>query len=380
VYGATYGNTPVLTVSQPNNPNLKWEKTQTYDFGVDLSLLQSRVTFTFDYYNKQINNAILPSALPGFMGFTTQTQNLADLNNRGIEFAVTSQNIHSRDFQWSTSLNISRNRNIIQKLHKIDATDLAQQIELNGGRYWLQGHSGTEFFLYQWAGVDPQNGNPQWAGTNGKNSEVPFPVASAYQDDYLTQRVAKGDAMPQWYGGVDNTFRYKQWELDAFFSFAYGNKMYNGAKAALYNYTQSSYSNAQTNNLSPDLLNYWRTPGQKTNIPALINASNDANAFYGSSFDYTQGRDISRFLEDASFIKLRYVTLAYGLPRSALRKANYITSLKFFVQANNVFTITKYSGLDPEVSAYGSSSLNAGYDELTMPAPKSFTAGIKIGL
>ena len=88
-YGATYGNTGVLTVSQPANPNLKWEMTHTYNLGLDLSLWQSKLTFIFDYYNKQINNAILPSAVPGYLGFTTQVQNLANLNNRGLEFTIT---------------------------------------------------------------------------------------------------------------------------------------------------------------------------------------------------------------------------------------------------------------------------------------------------
>lgn len=380
VYGATYGNGTVLTVSQPANPNLKWEMTKTYNLGLDLSLWQSRLTFTFDYYNKQINNAILPSAVPGFMGFTTQTQNLADLNNRGLEFTLNSRNVHTRDFTWTSSFNISRNRNIIQKLHKIDPTDLARQIESNGGRYWLEGHSATEFFLYPWAGVNPQNGNPLWKGTDGKTSEKPFPTTWVTDPNYIAQRVASGDAMPQWFGGLDNTFTYKGFELDAFFSFAFGNKLFNGAKANMYNYTQSSYGGAQINNLSPDLLNYWKTPGQQTNIPALLNASNNASAGFGSTYDYTLGRDISRFLEDASFVKLRYVTLAYNLPRNTITRVKVISSLKIYVQANNVFTITKYTGLDPEVSAYGSSTLNAGYDEQTMAAPRTFTAGIKLGL
>ena len=380
VYGATYGNGTVLTVSQPANPNLKWEKTQTYNLGLDLSMWQSALTLTVDYYNKQIRNAILPSAVPGFMGFTTQVQNLADLSNTGLEFTLNTRNLKGRNFQWTTSFNISRNRNIIQKLHKIDPTDLAAQIEENGGRYWLQGHSATEFFMYQWAGVNPKDGNPLWMGTNGKSTETPFPVNSSYDSNYLTQRVASGDAMPKWFGGLDNTFTYKGWEMDVFFSFSLGNKMFNGAKATLYNYTSSSFSNAQINNLSPDLLNYWKISGQQSSIPGLINASNNANAGFGSSFDYTLGRDISRFLEDASYAKLRYVTLAYNLSTKTVKRMKYLSSLKIYVQANNLFTITKYTGLDPEVSAYGSSALNSGFDELTLAAPRTYTVGIKLGL
>lgn len=380
VYGATYAGQPVINISQPANPNLVWEKTLTYDFGTDITLWQSRLTFTFDYYNKHINNAILPSAVPAYLGFTTQVQNLAELSNRGIEFTLNTQNIRHKDFQWNTSFNISRNRDIIQKLHRVDADDLAEQIELNGGRYWLAGHSATEFFMYKWAGVNPKDGNPLWGATNGSTQETPFPVDPNYETNYLTQRVPMGDAMPKFFGGLDNDFRWKDWELDVFFSFSYGNKLYNGAKATLYNYTQSSYSNAQVNNLSPDLLNYWRTPGQATNIPALINASNDADPAYGMSTDYTLGRDISRFLEDASFLKLRNVTLAYHLSKQALRRLKYVSGIKVYLQATNVWILTKYTGLDPEVSAYGSSALNAGFDELTMPNPRTITAGVKLDL
>lgn len=377
IYGANYGNSNVITVVQPANPNLKWETTYSYDFGVDATLFDSRLTTTFDYYNKQIKNAILSSGLPGFMGFTSQIQNLADLNNKGLELTINSINIKNRNFEWSTNFNISRNTNVIKKLHKIDGLDLAAQIEANGGRYWLPGHSATEFFMYQWAGVDPQTGNPLWKDNTGKIRKVPITYYSD-GDEYQGQRVASGDAMPKFYGGFGNTLNYKGWELNAFFSFAYGNKLFNGAKAALYNYTSSSNSAVQANNLSPDLLNYWNTPGQQTNIPALINASNYVSAGFGSSYDYTLGRNISRFLEDASFVKLRTLTLAYNFNKKVL--PSYIHNLKIFMEADNVWKWTKYSGIDPEVSAYGSSALSAGYDELTMPSPRVYRLGIKIDL
>lgn len=376
LYGATYGNNNIINVSQPANPNLKWETTYTYDFGVDATLFNSRLIATFDYYNKQTKDAILSSGLPGFMGFTSQVQNLADMNNKGLELTINSIDVKNRNFEWSTNFNISRNINIIKKLHKIDGLDLAAQIEADGGRFWLPGHSATEFFMYQWAGVDPQTGNPLWKDNTGKTRNVPI---TYYTDgnEYEGQRVASGDAMPKFYGGFGNTFTYKGFELNAFFSFAYGNKMFNGEKAALYGYTSSSYSGVQANNLSPDLLNYWKTPGQQTNIPALINASNYLSAGFGSSYDYTLGRDISRFLEDASFLKLRTLTLAYSFKKNAVK---YVNDLKVFLEADNVWILTKYSGIDPEVSAYGSSALSSGYDELTMPSPRVYRVGVKIDL
>lgn len=379
VYGATYGNTNVITVKQPANPNLKWETTYTYDFGVDAALLDSRLTLTFDYYNRQIKNAILNSGIPGFMGFTSQIQNIADIANNGLELTVNSINIKSKNFEWSTNLNISRNRNVIKKLHNIDGLGMAAQIETNGGRFWLEGHSATEFYMFQWMGVDPATGNPLWKDKTGKQIAEPITFYN-YGDDYVASRLASGDAMPDIFGGFGNTLNYRGLELSAFFSFSLGNKLYNGAKAALYNYTASSYSGVQANNLSPDLLDYWRTPGQHTDIPALINASNYVAAGFGSAYDYTLGRNINRFLEDASFLKLRTLTLSYKFNAHALRKLKPISSLAIFLEADNIWTLTSYSGIDPEVSAYGSSALNGGFDELTMPLPKVYNVGVKIEL
>nr|WP_121269309.1 SusC/RagA family TonB-linked outer membrane protein [Pedobacter schmidteae] len=146
-YGATYGNISALTVLSPNNPNLEWEKTTMIDVGMDLSLLRSRLTLTVDYYNKKTKNSIVSSPLPNFMGFSTQSQNLADLTNKGLEFTLNSQNFVNGEFKWSTSFNIARNSNIINKLHKIDAEQSARNIEYNGGRYWLPGASATSFYM-----------------------------------------------------------------------------------------------------------------------------------------------------------------------------------------------------------------------------------------
>lgn len=379
VYGATYGNTNIITVKQPANPNLKWETTYTYDFGMDVNMFQNTVSIVFDYYNRQIKNAILNSGIPGFMGFTSQIQNIADISNQGLELTINSLNVKSKNFEWSTNLNISRNKNIIKKLHNIDGLNMAAQIETNGGRFWLEDHSATEFYMFPWKGVDPATGNPLWQDNTGKQITEPITFYN-YGDDYIANRIASGDAMPDIFGGVGNTFKYKGFELNAFFSFSLGNKLYNGAKATLYNYTASSFSGPQANNLSPDLLDYWTTPGQITDIPALINASNYVAAGFGSAYDYTLGRDISRFLEDASFLKLRSISLSYHFKPRALKKIKPIQKLVVFVEANNIWTLTSYSGIDPEVSAYGSSALNSGFDELTLPLPKVYNIGVKIEL
>ncbi|WP_177192171.1 SusC/RagA family TonB-linked outer membrane protein [Chitinophaga arvensicola] len=375
VYGATYGNTTTIGNKQPANPNLEWERTTTWNVGADISLWQGRITATLDYYRRQTANAILQSALPYFMGFTLQQQNRADLNNKGIEFSITSENISRRDLRWTTTFNISGNRNIVTRLHQISEEQLAAQNETSGGRFWRVGHSATAFYLYDWAGVNPVNGQPQWSDNTGKVSEVP--IQKQYPNAPYEHRKYMGDAMPVVFGGFGNTLNWKNFELNCFFSFSAGNKIYNGAKAAMYSYLGSSYSANNVYNLSTDLLNYWKSPGQKTDIPALINNSNYAQAGFGSSFDYTLDRKNDRFLEDASFVKLRSLLLGYNFNSRQLKNTRVFSALKIYAEANNVFILTKYSGLDPEVSAYGSSALNMGYDELTMPSPRTWRIGVK---
>jgi TonB-dependent starch-binding outer membrane protein SusC len=375
VNGATYGNTPTIDNQQPANPNLQWERTTTWNIGADYSLWQGRISGSVDYYRRQTSNAILQSALPYFMGFDLQQQNRADLTNKGIEFSINSQNMATKNFHWSTTFNISGNRNVVTRLHQIDEEQLAAENETTGGRFWRVGHSATAFYLYDWAGVNPANGQPQWSDQSGKVSEVP--IQKQFPDAPYVNRKYMGDAMPVVFGGLGNTFTWKGFELNCFFSFSAGNKMYNGAKAAMYSYLGSSSTANNVYNLSPDLLNYWKTPGQKTDIPALINASNYSQAGFGSLYDYTLDRKNSRFLEDASFVKLRSLLLGYNFNSRQLKGTRIFTALKVYTEVNNLFILTKYSGLDPEVSAYGSSALNMGFDELTMPSPRTWRVGIK---
>jgi TonB-linked SusC/RagA family outer membrane protein len=375
VYGATYGNVSTIDNKQPANPNLQWERTTTWNVGADFSLWEGRISGSVDYYRRQTSNAILQSALPYFMGFDLQQQNRADLTNKGIEFSINSENMSTKNFRWNTTFNISGNRNIVTRLHQIDEEQLAAENEISGGRFWRVGHSATAFYLYEWAGVNNSNGQPQWSDNSGKVSEVP--IQKQYPDAPYTNRKYMGDAMPVVFGGLGNTFTYKGFELNCFFSFSAGNKMYNGAKAAMYSYLGSSSAANNVYNLSADLLNYWKLPGQATNIPALINASNYSQAGFGTSYDYTLDRKNSRFLEDASFVKLRSLLLGYNLSSRQLKGMKVFTALKLYAEVNNLFILTKYSGLDPEVSAYGSSALNMGFDELTMPSPRTWRAGIK---
>ena len=155
-------------------------------------------------------------------------------------------------------------------------------------------------------------------------------------------------------------------ELDFMFNFSVGSRMINSTKATLLNYTGED-----ANNLSTDILNMWQMPGQVTDIPKLNNASIIGN------YDYTTAVTTTRFLENNSYLRLKYISLTYNVPRKLLRHTRLLNQLKIHATVTNLFTITKYTGLDPEVSAFGSSALNAGYDNMTMPQSRSIQFGVK---
>ncbi len=378
----TFGNTLALQVSSPANPNLKWQNTRTIDAGLDARIFNNKLSLTVDYYNKYTTNMLAGVTLPGYIGFTRQPQNIGEMRNSGFEISIESKNVATKNFEWTTNFNIARNRNVITKLYLADSLKNALNNVQSGGRIWLEGQSATAFTLFQWGGINPATGNPIWIGTDNTTSEIPWEIfyngTLNASISVAKQRSNRGDALPKFFGGMGNRLRYKSLEMDFFFSFAYGNKVFNGAKAALYNYTS-----ADAGNLSPDMLNYWKKPGDITNIPRLTNASSLAKFSPTASqiYDYTVQRTSDRFLEDGSFIRLRNITMAYNLPTNLLSRLGVSKSrIKIFAEANNVFVITKYSGIDPEVSAYGSSALSIGYDEITLPNPRTYRFGFKVGL
>ena len=379
VANPTWAGDYAIVPITPNNPDLKWESRTKYNIGTDISLFKSRLNITADYYNEQTKNAILAFPIPGFLGFTSQPQNVGELSNKGVELSISSVTINKPNFKWNTMFNITRNVNRVNKLYEkngqTDPIALGRSLETNVGRFLKEGESATAFFLYEWGGVNPANGNPLWIDKDGKSTEVNVQLAANGSD---ANRKLMGDAAPKFFGGFDNTFTYKGIELDLFFTYAYGNKMINGTKAYLYAYTSN-----EANNLSPDILDYWKKAGQVTDIPALLNSSNsNTSTITGlkspSGTDYTLARNTSRFLEDASYIKLKSATVAYTVKPALIKKIG-ISNLKFYAQTDNVFVMTKYSGIDPEVSAFGSSALQMGRDEFTMPSSRTFRLGVKMG-
>lgn len=372
----SYASVPILSMQQPENPNLKWERTRSMDLGLDLSLWNGRFTATADYYRRRVRDMVLAGAIPLYQGWTSQPQNIGDMVNEGLELLVNATVIRKKDFSWSVNFNVSTNHNKILKL-----TANAEEVGLanDAYKYLKVGQSAGQFYLYDWKGIDPMTGNPLWGDGKGGSSQIP--PASRYLDvpDVNVFRRSYGTSLPDLYGGMGHTLYYKNWQLDAFFSFSLGGKMINGSRASLL-----TYSTEDANNLDKRILGYWLVPGHETPIPRLVNRSITIpdGSTTTSIYDYTTSRTNSRFLENASYLRMRTLTLAYNLPAARLQRAthNTLRSVQVFVRGTNLLTLTGYTGLDPEVNAFGSSAVQSGYDELTMPQNKLYQFGFNIGL
>jgi len=371
-----YAGVPILQVQQPDNPNLKWERTRSIDAGLDISLWNSRLSVTFDYYRRRVSDMVLTSAIPWYQGWISQPQNIGDMLNEGLELLVNAAIIRKKNWSWSTNFNVSTNHNRILRL-----TANAEEVGLanDAFKYLKVGQSAGQFFLYDWKGVDPMSGNPLWGDGKGGSSIVP--PASRYLEvpDVNVFRRSYGTSLPDFYGGMGHVVSYQNWQMDAFFSFSLGGKMVNGSKATLL-----TYATEDAGNLDTRILNYWLVPGHQTAIPRLVNRSITIpnGSTTTSIYDYTTSRTNSRFLENSSYLRMRTLTLSYNVSPASLQKTtrSAIRSLQVFVRGTNLLTLTGYSGLDPEVNAFGSSALQSGYDELTMPQNKLYQFGFNIGL
>lgn len=351
--GFTYGDLRSLELIQPLNPNLKWEKTKTLDFGMDAIFFDGFINLTVDYYYKLTTDMLFPSALSLYKGFSSVDQNIGSVENTGIEITL-SINYANNDFGWSSSFNIAHNANKILKLN----TDGEQAGDAQFNyKYLKEGEPIGQFYLDQWHGVNPETGIPQWLDKNGEITNSPT----------LEDKKAFGSPMPQFFGGMYNTISYKNMELTASFSYSIGGKLLNGSRAALL-----TYATPGANNLSREILDYWKKEGNVTDVPKLKNTASFA-------VDFVSSPNSSRFLEDNTFLRLKTLRLAYNFPKSKLFKAS-IKRIQYYVEGSNIWTWMQYSGLDPEVTIGGSSAILGGVDYLTMPLVKSWAIGINLTL
>jgi len=352
-----------VPITMPN-PDLTWETTTQHNLGLDLSLIHNRIELSFDAYLKKTNDLLYDVPLPNTTGFGYITQNLGDIENKGMEISITSHNF-TNEFVWNTNLNLSFNKNKIVKLPKNILTNGYIQ---NGSFQILEeGQPIGTFYGYNNLGVysrDEDNvkqvRNLTASGKVFKGGDVIWEDLDGNNVIDGKDRKKLGNAQAKFNGGFTNDFSYKGFSLNVFFQFSYGAKIYNNVawyRNAIFGYNNVSLEAYQQS---------WRKPGDVTTLPKVVRNDPMQNSSKVQSF----------WIEDGSYLKLKSMTFSYNIPSSILKKI-HLANAKVYFSGNNLLTWTKYSGYDPDVNSFSGTQL--GIDNGVYPQSRTFQLGFNLG-
>ena len=303
------------------DPNIKWEKTGLFNVALDYGFLNNRITGTIEYYNKKSIDLLFDKPLAPSLGDPSIFTNVGTVKNTGWEFMVNTINMDKADFYWTSSFNISANKNEILKL--------PQDEIIKDTKKWMVGKSIYDFFIREYAGVNPANGNAMWYMDADDGSKV---LTEDYSD---ASQYYQGSALPDVIGGVSSYFKYKGFDLNILFNYSFGGKIYDSSYAGLMNSLETAGYQ-----LSSDIADRWQQPGDITDVPKLYNANNDYNA------------TSTRFLFDNDYVRLKALTIGYNLPKSLIEKIN-VQKVRVYMQADNIWTYQSHKGIDPEQNIAG---------------------------
>jgi TonB-linked SusC/RagA family outer membrane protein len=341
----TSGSKAGTAPAQLANPDLKWETTTTYNAGIDLGLFNNRLVVDLTGYYKYTTNALLNLPVPTATGYLSTLANAGEISNKGVELGITSTNIKVDKFEWTTNFNFARNINRAEKLTSPITFEAREYLRDQ------QGAPLESFWLYKQLYVDPQTGNAVFQHADGTTGTS---VTSA-------DRMLLGTLFPKFYGGITNSITYKDFDLNAFFSYQYGNSVFNFNKYIL----EGGGTRDASRSILESQMDRWTTPGQITNTPRVTSVGNNYNI-----------EQNSRYLEDGSFIRLKSLTLGYTLPKRLSNKAK-VDRLRVYVEGTNLWLLTKYTGPDPESSGSGLANLQ-GIDTATPPQPVGIQFGVNV--
>ncbi len=330
--GAGKGSNSGSRPSSPGNNFLKWEEIATLNFAVDFSVLKNRISGTVEWYNRNSIDLITQKYISHTSGFTYYDDNIGKVRNTGVEIALHSDNVKSKNFQWSTDFNITFNNNEIKKLNALSDSIIGTQ-QAN-----IVGRSLNEWYLPQYAGVDPLNGQNTYYTEDGG---LTYEIGNA-----VKRSSGHSSVSPDYYGSFTNTFKYKGVSFSAMFYFKYGTKIYRNMLRSM--------SVTGGNNLPDELANYWKQPGDRVPNAKPNVLVNDLN-------------HSTKYLEDGSFIRLRELALTYSLPNMFTEKMG-LSNVILGVKGTNLLTFTNYGGYNVETGSYESSR--------TYPAGRTVTFNI----
>jgi TonB-linked SusC/RagA family outer membrane protein len=360
------------------NDRLKWESTQTFDLGVDGTLFDGRLSFELAYFRKDTRDLVMEVPTPPTMGIPENRyyDNIGKIKNSGLEISLSATPVASKGFIWQTDFNLTFVKNKVIELLN------GQDIHEPGNVSYVitrEGESFQSIYGFEYYGVNKENGNPIWYKADG--SLVQFDTFGSY--DYAVYNPANpadvsqqsglsatedrkilGSSLPTWFGGFNNTFKYRDFDLNIFFRFSGGNKIMNASRP-------KTLLNLDFSNNGKEILGRWQSkenPGD--GVTPKIGYGDD-DALYNASFAD------SRFVEDGSFLKLSNIALGYTLPGQLASKLD-ISKIRLYLQAQNLLTLTGYGGLDPETTTQPSNYSRRGVDWDGMPQQRIFTVGANI--
>ena len=351
--GKNYGGQSGIAVSDFGNRNLRWEKADQYDVGFDLAFLKGKVNMIFDIYQKNTFDLLYNKPVAAHTGTTSTLSNIGSIRNRGVEFTLNTHFNFGKHFSWLSQFNISHNKNIIKSLTGEDI--------IGSNRILRAGEEVGSWYVFEQLGIYQYDGevpDPQYAD-GIRAGDVKW--RDVNNDGQVTDedRVIQGSSNPKFFGGWNNTFKWKGLRLDVFFTYQYGNKV---LAEWMINAARLSHT---SNVLASQVENRWTGPGSTNEYPRAIFNRATPNV-----------RNSSRILHDGSFIRLRSLVLGYEFPAAITSKLR-MKGLRIYFQGDNLFLISKYPGWDPDVSK-DLNPLYYGVDRLTVPQPRMFTFGINI--
>lgn len=354
--GSYYASSGLYSIISNNNenglvtkrlatPNLKWETNLNFNVGINFSLWNNRLSGSFDFFQRKSKDLLYSRPLASSLGYSSIDENVGALKNTGFEIELKGTVIDIQKFKWNLGLNLTHYKN---KVTELPLKDMPQ-----GSFTKLQeGRSVYDFYLKEWAGVNPENGEPLWY-KNQKEADGSITKVTTNNYRKADYYFVNKSSLPKVYGGFNTSFSYKGIELSALFSYSIGGYVYDRDKIMILH-----SGSAAGRSWSTEMLNRWTPENRYTDVPALSTTSNQWTS------------TSTRFLYNNSYLRLKNVMLSYSLPQSLIRRIS-LSNLQIFVQGDNLLTLSGHQGLDPEQGI-------AGVTYYRYPAMRSITGGINV--
>ena len=343
------------------NPYLHWERAKMTNLGIDLNL-KDFLEVNLDLYNIKNDELLLDVPTAPSTGFSSITKNMGAIRNQGIELTVQSTNLRKGGFVWTTGLNVGLNRNTVLSIP--DHADIIKTVGSNSARQIIrEGQALYSWYMPKWLGVDPENGDPQWEHLlkDEEGKVIGTEATNVFDPDNDSQIVGK--ASPLVSGGLVNTFSWKGLSLSVNLNYVVGNQIFNYTRVSMD--TDGHYTDYNQMSIDNGLgWSRWSQPGDIATHPRPISGGN-----------HNADGISSRYLEDGSFLRVKNVTLSYSLPRTLCRKLR-MQEVTVSLSGDNIYTLSRFSGMDPEVRLESTMYELAGMYSMNYPVGRAFTLGL----